>query len=135
MLPSIACGCTYGGRLIEGEIQERQQARQTYERARDVGQGAGLVEQQRANVFTTAVANIPPGETVTIEIEYQQDLAWQDSGFSLRLPLVVAPRYIPGAPVPVPRKGTRRTAGHAIPTRCPMPRRSRRRFRCRRTGI
>ena len=95
----------YGGRLIEGEIQERQQARQTYERARDVGHGAGLVEQQRANVFTTAVANIPPGETVTIEIEYQQDLAWQDSGFSLRLPLVVAPRYIPGAPVPGAAQG------------------------------
>ncbi|MCB1727825.1 MAG: marine proteobacterial sortase target protein, partial [Gammaproteobacteria bacterium] len=59
----------YGGRLIEGEIQERQQARQNYERARDAGQGAGLLEQQRANVFTTAVANIPPGEAVAIEIE------------------------------------------------------------------
>lgn len=90
----------YDGRLIEGEIQERQQARQTYERARDAGQGAGLLEQQRANVFTTAVANIPPGETVAIEFEYQHDLAWQDGGFSLRLPLVVAPRYIPGAPMP-----------------------------------
>ena len=90
----------YGGRLIEGEIQERQQARQNYERARDAGQGAGLLEQQRANVFTTAVANIPPGEAVAIEIEYQHDLAWQDGGFSLRLPLVVAPRYIPGAPMP-----------------------------------
>ena len=34
----------YGGRLIEGEIQERQQARQTYERARDVGRLAVRVE-------------------------------------------------------------------------------------------
>lgn len=89
----------YGGRLIEGEIQERQQARATYQAARARGQGAGLLDQQRANVFSSTVANIPPGEEVLIEIGYRQAVHWQDGEFSLRFPTVVAPRYIPGTPL------------------------------------
>ncbi len=89
----------YGGRLIEGEIQEKAQARKTYEQAKQAGKGTSLVDQQRANIFTTSVANIPPGETVQVEIEYQQSLHWRDGEFSLRLPMVVGPRYIPGTPL------------------------------------
>ena len=89
----------YNERLIEGEIQEKQQARKTYERARAKGQGASLLDQQRANIFTTSVANIPPHETVQVEIEYQQPLQWLAGEFSLRFPMVVGPRYIPGTPL------------------------------------
>ncbi len=89
----------YDERLIEGEIQEKQQARETYERARANGQGASLLDQQRANIFTTSVANIPPHETVRVEIEYQQPVRWQAGEFSLRFPMVVGPRYIPGTPL------------------------------------
>lgn len=89
----------YAGRLIEGEIQEKQQARQTYEAARERGRGATLLDQQRANVFTTALANIPPGGEVQIEIEYQQTVRWADGEFSLRFPMVVGPRYISGTPL------------------------------------
>lgn len=88
----------YDERLIEGEIQERDQAQRTYDRARDAGRAASLVSQRRANIFTTAVANIPPGETIEIEIGYQQPVDWQGDEYALRLPLVVAPRYIPGQP-------------------------------------
>lgn len=90
----------YGERVIIGEIQERQQARASYDRARAAGQGASLVDQQRENLFTTSVANIPPGETVLVEIEYQQPVRWDAGAFSLRLPTVVGPRYIPGEPLP-----------------------------------
>ena len=58
-----------GERFIEGEIREKEQARKDYEQAKREGRKASLVNQQRANLFTTAVANIAPGETVTIEIE------------------------------------------------------------------
>ncbi len=91
---------SYDGRLVEGEIQEKQKALRTYERARASGQGASLLNQQRANIFTTSVANIPPNATVQIEIEYQQRLQWRAGEFSLRFPLVVGPRYIPGTPLP-----------------------------------
>ena len=99
----------YAERLIEGEIQEQQQARATYERARADGQGATLLDQQRANVFTISVANIPPGDMVQVEIEYQQRLRWLDGEFSLRFPTVVGPRYIPGSPLVTESAGF---AGH-----------------------
>ena len=60
-----------GQRVIVGEINRREEARQIYEQAKEEGRGAGLVEQQRPNMFTNRVANIGPGETVLIEIEYQ----------------------------------------------------------------
>jgi Ca-activated chloride channel family protein len=87
----------YGGRLIEGEVQEKERASETYARARAAGQGASLLDQERANVFTAAVANIPPGEAVEITIAYRQEAQWRDDGYALRFPMVVAPRYIPGA--------------------------------------
>lgn len=82
-----------GERVIEGRIQEKRQARATYEQARAAGQRTGLVQQQRPNMFTTEVANIGPGETVRIEIEYQQTVAYADGRFELRFPMVVGPRY------------------------------------------
>ena len=60
-----------GQRVIVGEIRRRAEAAEIYERAKAAGQKAALVEQQRPNMFTTRVANIAPGETVLIEIEYQ----------------------------------------------------------------
>jgi Ca-activated chloride channel family protein len=84
-----------GSRLVEGEVQEKQQADRRYRAARASGQAASLLQQRRPNVFTIAVANIPPGQAVDIEIAYQQRLEWREGRFSLRFPSVVAPRYIP----------------------------------------
>jgi len=84
-----------GDRFIEGEIQERQQARRTYETARRNGQRASLVEQERPNMFTTSVANIGPGETIIIQIEYQDVARFADGRFQFRQPLGLTPRYIP----------------------------------------
>ena len=82
-----------GGRLIEGQIQERQRARKHYESAKHEGKQAGLVEQQRANVFSTSVANIAPGADISVEIEFQQTIEYQDGRYRLRLPMVVGPRF------------------------------------------
>lgn len=84
-----------GDRFIEGEIQERQQARRTYEAARRNGQRASLVEQERPNMFTTSVANIGPGETTIIQIEYQDVARFADGRFQFRQPLGLTPRYVP----------------------------------------
>ncbi len=84
-----------GDRLIEGEIQPREQAQRTYEQARENGQRASLVEQERSNVFTTSVANIGPFEAIDVEIEYQQILTYDDSlGFELRLPMTATPKFV-----------------------------------------
>jgi len=86
-----------GDRFIEAVIEEREAARQAYEQAREAGQTASLLEQERPNIFTTSVANIGPGEAVVVEIEYQQVLTYDSGVFSLRFPLVVGPRFTPGA--------------------------------------
>ncbi len=87
-----------GERMIEGKIQERAQAKKTYNTAKAKGQRASLVEQERANIFTTSVANIAPHAPITIEIEYQEVVRYDQGRFSLRFPMVVGPRYIPGQP-------------------------------------
>jgi Ca-activated chloride channel homolog len=84
-----------GDRIIVGDIKERQQARVIYEQARQNGQKAALIEQQRPNIFTNSVANIGPGETVLVQIEYQEPVHQSGNEFSLRVPLVVGPRYNP----------------------------------------
>jgi Ca-activated chloride channel homolog len=85
-----------GERFIEGEIREKEQARKEYEQAKQEGKKTSLVEQQRANLFTTSVANIGPGETVIVEIEYLENIRYDDGSFSLRFPMTLTPRYIPG---------------------------------------
>jgi len=87
-----------GERIIEGQVREKQQARKEYRKAKREGKTASLVEQERPNIFTTSVANIGPGETIRVEIEYQQVLRYADGTFELRFPTVVGPRYLPGAP-------------------------------------
>ncbi len=87
-----------GERMIEGKIQERAQAKKTYNTAKAKGQPASLMEQERANIFTTSVANIAPHAPITIEIEYQEVVQYDQGRFSLRFPMVVGPRYIPGQP-------------------------------------
>src|SRR5262249_1620472 len=95
-----------GDRLVEGVIQERAAAKAQYEQAKHEGRRAGLVEQERPNIFTTSVANIAPGAAITIEIEYQQTVRYDSGQFRLRFPMVVGPRYIPGTPASGPPSGT-----------------------------
>ena len=87
-----------GDRVVVGDIKERQQARVIYEQAQQNGQKAALTEQERPNIFTNSVANIGPGETVLVQIEYQEPVHQSGDEFSLRVPMVVGPRYNP-APV------------------------------------
>src|SRR3954454_12853720 len=84
-----------GDRVVVGEIKERQQARIIYEQAKRDGQKAALTEQERPNIFTNSVANIGPGETVLVQIEYQEPVQQSGDEFSLRVPMVVGPRYNP----------------------------------------
>ena len=86
-----------GERLIEGRIREKEEARRTYEKAKREGRKAALVEQQRPNLFTNAVAHIGPNDFVEIRIEYQQALAYDNGSYGLRFPLAVTPRYVPMA--------------------------------------
>ncbi|MBS1766771.1 MAG: VWA domain-containing protein [Acidobacteria bacterium] len=84
---------TLGERTIEAKIQERDQARATYEQARQEGRTASLLEQERPNVFQMNVANILPGDEVKVELDYSELLQPEEGVYSFVYPTVVGPRY------------------------------------------
>jgi len=87
-----------GQRDVYGEIHERERARYIYEQARAAGKRTALLEQERPNIFTQSVANIQPGEEIVISIHYVQPLKYDAGTYSYHFPMVVGPRFIPGAP-------------------------------------
>lgn len=94
-----------GERLIIGEVKRKEEARKVYQQARQDGRKAALLEQERANIFTQSVANIPANSEVVIHIEYVQPLEVDEDRYLFRFPMVVGPRYIPGAALSRPSIG------------------------------
>ncbi len=86
-----------GERIVEAKIEEREEAKQQYEAAKNEGKKASLLEQQRPNVFTMNVANIMPGDSIDVELDYSELLVPTDSMYEFVYPTVVGPRYGNGA--------------------------------------
>ena len=84
-----------GERLIRGEIQTREEARETYEKAVSEGRTAALTEQERPNIFTQSVGNLAPGEQITVELHLTQPLSYEDGVYGLEIPMTVGPRFSP----------------------------------------
>ncbi len=87
-----------GERTIKGQIKRREEARKIYEAARNAGQLAALLDQERPNIFTQAVANIRPGDKIEVNIRYIETLVYDGGAYELVFPMVVSPRYMPGDP-------------------------------------
>ncbi len=84
-----------GGRVLVGEVQEREQAFRTYDDALLDGHGSYLLDQERPNAFTARVGNLKPGQEATIEVTYLSTLRVEGGRARLLIPTVVAPRYVP----------------------------------------
>lgn len=82
-------------RVIRSTVQEREQAKATYEMAKAAGKTTALLEQERPNIFTTSVANILPGESVEIWFSYVEALTFRKDRYDITFPMVVGTRYIP----------------------------------------
>ena len=85
-----------GDRTVRGKILRREEAQAVYEAAKNNGQTASLLEQERPNIFTQSVANILPGEQIKITISYVETLKYEDGSYEFVFPMVVGPRYVPG---------------------------------------
>lgn len=94
-----------GQRTIRGLIKRRDEAHKAYEDARAAGKTAALLDQERPNVFTQSVANIPPGAQVLVELVYDVQLTYDSGHYQFVYPMVVGPRYIPGTPDGKPTQG------------------------------
>lgn len=110
-----------GQRIIIGQIKRRQEAQEIYEKAKEEGRKASLVEQQRPNLFTNRVANVGPGETVLVSIEYQAPVRQMAGAYSLRLPLVAGPRYVPPRTLTSAASGTDARKVNSAPIARPVP--------------
>lgn len=98
-----------GDRIIRSQIKRREEAQEIYEQARQQGRTAGLLEQERDNIFTQSLANIKPGEQINVIIRYTESLKFEGGRYEFVFPMVVGPRYIPGTPLspanaPMPRQ-------------------------------
>ncbi len=87
-----------GERTVRGKILRREEAQAVYDAAKSGGQVASLLNQERPNIFTQSVANILPGEKVTITISYVETLKYEAGSYEFTFPMVVGPRYMPGQP-------------------------------------
>ena len=84
-----------GDRLVKGAIKRKEEARAIYDAARRQGKLAGLLDQERPNVFVQSVANIPPNAKVEVEIQYVETLKFEAGRYEFVFPMVVGPRYSP----------------------------------------
>ncbi|HSO76185.1 MAG TPA: VIT and VWA domain-containing protein [Blastocatellia bacterium] len=82
-----------GDQLIVAKIKEREKAKREFDKARQAGKSASLLEQNRPNVFSMSLANIMPGDQIEIELSYTELLAPTDGIYEVVFPTVVGPRY------------------------------------------
>lgn len=104
-----------GDRKIRGILREKEEAEAIYREARRQGYQASLLVQHRPNVFEQKVANIEPGKSIEVDIQYFHTLSYNDGWYSFVFPTVVGPRYNPpghtDAIVPAPRGTTQDKSG------------------------
>jgi Ca-activated chloride channel family protein len=84
---------TVGDVRIVARIKEREQASREFESAKREGKSASLLEESRPNVFTMKVANVLPGDTISVELKYTELLVPTDGVYEFVYPTVVGPRY------------------------------------------
>lgn len=97
---AAVCGfqATIDGRTIVAEVQEKQEARDTYDDAISSGQSAFLLEEsdESSDIFQISVGNLPPKKEAIIELRFVTELAVEVEGrVVFVLPTVLNPRYSP----------------------------------------
>ncbi|MEG4625679.1 VIT domain-containing protein [Microcoleus sp. w1-18aA5] len=103
-----------GSRIIKADIKRREEALEIYEQARKQGRTAGLLEQERDNIFTQSLVNIKPGEKIEVTIRYTESLKFAGGDYEFVFPMVVGPRYISGNLTPPLARGGYSSAADRI---------------------
>lgn len=100
-LPETAAVCAFevrtGDHVLTGKVETADEALQQYDEAIADGNAAYLLEQDRPDVVTVRVGNLKPKQAATIGISYSAPLERVDRSLRIRIPTVIAPRYISSA--------------------------------------
>ena len=83
-----------GDQLITAKIKEKEEAKEEFETAKEEGKSASLLSEERPNVFTMNIANIMPGDDVSIDLHYTELITPTDGIYQFVYPTVVGPRYV-----------------------------------------
>eukprot|EP01097_Dermamoeba_algensis_P007184 TRINITY_DN4500_c0_g1_i2.p1 TRINITY_DN4500_c0_g1~~TRINITY_DN4500_c0_g1_i2.p1 ORF type:complete len:853 (-),score=212.36 TRINITY_DN4500_c0_g1_i2:490-3048(-) len=95
---AAVCGfeAKIGDTRVRGKVQEKEEARRIYSQAVQQKKVALKLEEQKPDVFTTSLGNIPPGTKVVIKIDYVVELQMEgESALRFVIPRKIAPRYTP----------------------------------------
>ena len=84
-----------GDKEIIGQIMEKKAAKAVYNKAKRQGKKASLVQQQRANLFTNNIANIPARSTVVVTLTFIMPVTFFNGELNINLPLAMTTRYEP----------------------------------------
>lgn len=111
-----------GNKVVRAKIQRKADARRTYENAARQGKTAALLEQERPNLFQQSVANIMPGQELTVRTVMDMPVAPNGDMTEFVFPTAVGPRFCPPGSVPDLGKigAPRLPAGMAPPQRLSM---------------
>lgn len=85
---------TFGDVRIEAGLRRRDEAEAEYRDAVRAGKQAALASRESPDVFSLLVAGVRPDEEVRVETTYVQLARPEEGGWSLRIPLATAPRYV-----------------------------------------
>ena len=90
------------GKVIEGQVQEKEEAKDTYDDALASGNGAVIMSQDEAtkDIFSLRLGNLAANATAIVRLTYAAQVdeeVDEDGSVNLRLviPTAVAPRYEP----------------------------------------
>lgn len=90
-----AFSCTIGDKVIKGHVEQKEQARKTFNDAVSRGETAGLLESLPVGVFGVTLGNIPAHTSIQVDIIYGGELKHdaQIDGLRYVLPTSIASRY------------------------------------------
>jgi hypothetical protein len=97
------------GSVVNAHIREKDEAIREYREATQAGKQAQLLAEERPDIFSMTVGNLPPGGTAKVEITLVTTLKAEGPASRLLLPTSIAPRYTPlgaDAVPPVPASAT-----------------------------
>ncbi len=83
------------GRRIVGRVEEREKAFEAYDEALAAGHGAYLLDEERADVFTASVGNLPPGGEAVLRITTVSELPLEGDSHPLHACPPRSPRATP----------------------------------------
>jgi hypothetical protein len=98
-LDSNAAVCDFqyeiNGKIVQGQVKEKEAAKKEYREAISRGDGAALLQQEKADIFQISVGNIPSSTRVNVKITYVVEMDNEEDFVRFLLPTTIAPRYVP----------------------------------------